>query len=188
MRLFLAIELPELSRHHFAVALDNLRRPWTNIRWVNAANLHLTLKFLGEVEDRAVAPLSDAIHQALRSPEPLQLQPDHAELLPPRGRLRVVAAGISGEVEPLRMLVDQIETACTGCGFRREHRPFRPHITLGRTRVPVPSSSRGALANDLQAYLPAPSFTVTSFSLIESHLGAGGSRYVRLADFPLAGG
>src|SRR4051812_21864075 len=111
MRLFLAIELPEATRRHLLEAVDLLRPAWANVRWVKPDNLHLTLKFLGEVSEGAVAPLCEALRN-VPSKAQLHLQPDHVELLPPRGSVRVIAAGVGGDVESLGALANDIETAC----------------------------------------------------------------------------
>ncbi len=132
MRAFVAIELPERLRRlveDFAVA-QRARLP--KARWIPAANLHVTLAFLGEVDDltlgRYCARLDDvaSLHRQLR------LRTDRAGAFPPRGRARVLWLGI-GEDPELTSLQTGIADAI---GLAIDEQPFRPHVTMARCRRP----------------------------------------------------
>jgi len=179
MRLFIALELPEPVRQCLAGL------PRTDSRDINHTppdNLHVTLKFLGEVDPSAVEALSDALRQVDVKPS-ADVWGGHAEILPPRGPVRVVSVGLDGDVAGVVALQAAVEAACVGQGFPREQRKFLPHVTLARARQPLPSSNRPRLAELLGDHLPTPRFSARGFTLMQSQLGAGPPKYVPVARF-----
>jgi 2'-5' RNA ligase len=192
MRLFLAIELPDDVRAHLAgwcdqgVPLFNRyldeRQIDARLAGVAAENLHVTLKFLGEVDESAVADLSQALAR-VDAGRAAPLRAGHPELLPPRGPVRVVAAGLDGDVGRLAQLHRGVEDACASWGIAPERRPFLPHITVARAREPVPGERRPQLVDSLESYFPSPDFAAEGFTLFESRLGGGPPTYVPLVRF-----
>lgn len=184
VRLFTAIELPDHVRAHLADAQDRLRRanPEKRATWSSPDKLHVTLKFLGEVDERKVRALCDALGRPpLRAPG--DLRADHLECFPPRGAIRVIAAGLSGDLLSLRAIHAAVEDACDPLGFPREDRPFRPHVTLARAKPFGPRWDRETIGEGLA--WPTPAFRPEAFQLMESHLSPEGARYVPVAHFPL---
>jgi 2'-5' RNA ligase len=181
MRLFLAIELPDPARKHLADLCGALRRLSVSI--VPPQNLHITLKFLGEVEETAVPTLCDALRTTPVA-ETAQVRSEVVELLPPRGPVRVVAVGLGGEVGKLLQLHQAVEERCDAQGFPPESRRYLPHVTLARARDPLSVRARDELPELLSKHLPGPPFDVTGFTLFESRLGGGPPEYIRLARFP----
>jgi 2'-5' RNA ligase len=192
MRLFLAIELPDDVRAHLSgwcdqgVSLFNRylerRQIGARLAGVPPANLHVTLKFLGQVDESAVPELCQALG-GVDAGRAAPLRAGHAELLPPRGPVRVVAAGLDGDVGRLARLHREVEEACAACGVPPERRAFLPHITLARAREPVPRERRERLTESLEPYFPGPNFAAEGFTLFESRLGGGPPTYVPLARF-----
>lgn len=189
--MFLAIELPDAVREHLA----SMSRPLSDFvvaKWgrdyrisvTRPENLHVTLKFLGEVEESAVGGLREALAR-VSADGPIPLRADGCELLPPRGPIRVVAAGLAGDDGRLRQLHRAVEACCDEQGFPPERRDFRPHVTLARARDAISASARARLSDQLRASLPGPPFEVKSFSLIESRLRMEGPQYMPLARFPI---
>jgi 2'-5' RNA ligase len=192
MRLFTAIELPEPARLHLAercsqgVSDFNLylakRSIDARLAEVLPANLHVTLKFLGDVDESAVPALCDALGRVtVERAGPVYA--GHLELLPPRGPVRVVAAGLDGDVGRIERLHRAVEMACAECGFPQERRPFLPHITVARARDPIPHERRDRLKEALEPHFPGPEFAVDGFTLFESRLGRGAPTYVPLARY-----
>jgi 2'-5' RNA ligase len=179
MRLFLAVELPESVRQQLA-GLPRTGNP--AIKHTPPQNLHVTLKFLGEVEASAVDGLTDTLRQVTVE-RPAEVWAGHAVLLPPRGPVRVISAGLEGDVARVAALHADIESACAGHGFPPERRAFLPHVTLARPRQPLPASARQPLAELLNAHLPTPVFPARGFTLFESQLGSGPPRYTPLVRF-----
>ena len=192
MRLFLAIELPDDVRQHLATwgpsHVPDVRT-YLKQRQINARlsvtppqNLHVTLKFLGEVEESAVKPLCDALGSVPAEPAS-PVRAGHLELLPQRGPVRVVAAGLDGDVGRLERLYRAVEDVCEGERFTPERRRYLPHVTLARARDPLPGERRDRFMELLNRGFPGPSFEVRGFTLFESRLGAGPPHYIPLARF-----
>lgn len=140
IRSFIAIPLsPEVQRSAKRLMRD-LRQEKDGIKWVPEDNLHLTLKFLGEVIDRDVPAVCLAIRNVCQHIDPFVLEFAGAGGFPTSDRPRVIWAGIVNGSEPLVALVSALETELAKLGFKPEPRDYRPHLTLGR----VKSSSRAA--------------------------------------------
>ncbi len=181
MRLFLAIELPDDVRSHLLVARSRLETGLPKIAYTKPENLHLTLKFLGEVQKKRV----DAIVESLAkiSTQRIELQAAGIDCFPARGPIRIVTAALSGTLPPLRALVENIEQRCKFLGFEREQRAYKPHVTLARAR-PVLSAKFRQLASDATVDLwPGPSFAPREFVLMESQPSPQGSTYGRVVTF-----
>ena len=186
MRLFTAVELPQDVRDHLAALVRRLRSAGGNgIKLVDPDNLHVTLKFVGEVADDRVAELTEAMAGIVPAGVIGPLVADRAELLPPRGPVRVIATGLGGDEGAVRRLFKSVEDRCADLGFPAERRAYRPHVTLARARAMLPGSSRQHIADVLTAGLPGPPFTVTHFTLFRSDLKPTGPEYTALARFPL---
>jgi RNA 2',3'-cyclic 3'-phosphodiesterase len=191
MRLFLAIELPDPVRQHLAdLTKDRRLENHVTSAWGDdfpisvtiPQNLHVTLKFLGEVDESAVGPLREALARVETAP-PARVFVAHAELLPPRGPVRVVSVGLDGDVGRVAQLQRDVEAACAEHGFPAERRAYLPHVTLARARSPLPPDVRDGLQAYLDRLLPGPPFDVNGFALFESKLGAGPPRYTPVARF-----
>jgi RNA 2',3'-cyclic 3'-phosphodiesterase len=113
MRLFTAVELPGEVREHLLRVRGELVEAAglaDAVSWVKPENLHVTLKFLGEVPDPAVGELTKLLG-GVRF-EPMRLAADHMVFFPKRGPVRVIAAGMAGDVDKLEGLFAEVENAC----------------------------------------------------------------------------
>ena len=183
MRLFLAIELPDEVRGHLMVARQRLEAGLPKIAYTRAENLHLTLKFLGEVEQKKLEAITTSL--AMIRASAIELRAGGIDCFPGRGPIRIVTAGLEGTVRPLRALVEAIEQGCRFLGFEKEQRAYRPHVTLGRAR-PVLSAKFRQLADDATVDLwPGPGFAPREFVLMNSQLSNAGSIYSVVARFPI---
>lgn len=185
IRLFVACELSDEIRAALARVQDELRKNGAGrLRWVRPEGIHITFKFLGQVE-RARVP---EVMVALAS----EIEPFRLRLAPARlggfggARIRVVRVGVEGDMDGLAALAQRVERSLTPLGFPAERRPFAPHLTLARVPDRMPAAERGRLAGLVKDHRlePLPSMIVTSVSLIQSVLGPGGSVYHKLATFP----
>ena len=194
MRLFLAIELSDAARRVLGGMSRAWRENWDDgllglgvecppASWVRAENLHVTLKFLGEVSEHQVPGVCESL--ATIAGAQMRLQPDRIDCLPERGAVRVISAGVGGELDKVHKLFDGIERACEPLGFDRERRTYRPHITLARLRLFLPPHTRESLTKAGARHLPAPEFVAREFVLMQSQLHPGGARYTSLGRFPL---
>jgi 2'-5' RNA ligase len=176
MRLFIAIEIPDDLKK----TIGNLRVDIPGARWVPASQIHLTLAFLGEVEESAVDLLSGELAR-IQSP-PFTLCFSGTGCFPERRRPRVLWIGL--EPEPrLQALAAKVRATVIACGIPQEERAFSPHITLARLKLP---NSR-----DVAAFLGQertngfPSIPVREFTLFQSKLTQQGAVHIPLRNFQL---
>ena len=181
MRTFVAVEIPEPLRAAVRDSTSRLRRENTGVRWVPAENMHLTLKFLGEVTERELREVEDAAAAVAKDHPPFELSLGTIGGFPNLSRPRVVWIGLQGETEPLRLLASRLEDLLERKGFARERRPFRAHLTLGRARRPGPVAGASSVA------VPTRSFAVEKVVVMESQLRPQGAQYRVVSSFPLGG-
>jgi len=185
MREFLAIPLPEALRRAAAASRDVLAAEGDGWRFVRDEGLHLTIRFLGEVDPSRRDVLDAAWRAATKGADRLALRLRGAALVPATGRPRVLWLGLEA-VTPdglLARLVDRVERAARAQGFSPEDRPFAAHLTLARARrgarVAIPPVGR---VGDLGA------FVAERLVLYRSEPDRGGSRYHEEASYPLETG
>jgi len=181
MRLFVALNLPPEERERIYRAAAPLRRAELPVRLTREPALHLTLRFLGEVEPAALEDLERAIAAAVAIVTPFTLRLGGTGAFPSLSRPRVLWVGVEAAPE-LLALHAALERRLEPLGIAREPGPFRPHLTLGRVR-------RGAALRGIATLLEeihfAASLRVTEVELMRSHLTPEGSRYELLRTFPL---
>ena len=184
MRCFIALRVPDAARRRVEEIQEALRRADADVRWVAPEALHLTLKFLGEIGEDAVRDLSASLEEIGRRVRGFGLAYRGVGTFLRRGKPGVIWIGCTGDVDRLSALAKEAERAAEASGIPREDRPFRPHLTIGRTR-----SSRGArelrAALEMQRDADAGGEEVTEFELIQSTLTAQAPIYVTLARFSL---
>ena len=185
LRLFVACELPDEVHRALGRLQDDLRRAGAGrLRWVRPESIHITLKFLGGVEESKGGAVTAALEAAI---VPFELRLGLSKLGGFGGRqLRVVWVGLDGDLEGLSELAGRVEAALEPLAFPRERRPFAAHVTLARVPEQLPAELRRALPELLGQYRPPPlpSMMLREVALVRSVLGPGGSRYHRLAVFP----
>jgi len=184
IRAFLAIDLPASLRPGLGRVQEELKKSAADVRWVPVGNIHLTLKFFGQLPEGEVEPLTQAAKEVAAAQAPFKLQITGAGAFPSLNNPRVVWVGIGGEVLSLAEFYRRLETALAALGHLPEGRPFHPHLTLGRVRSP---GGRERLTKILKG-LPVPDwppFKVNELILFRSNLSPQGSTYTPLKVIPL---
>jgi 2'-5' RNA ligase len=161
----------------------DLRGADPKTRWVNPANLHVTLKFIGNVATEALPSIERAL-AGLSVPRPFDIEFRALGFFPNERRPAVIWVGIAAAPE-LASLAAKIDEAVGGCGIARDTRPFAPHLTLARFHPPHVSAALRAQAAQSKDRLFAKQ-SVSEFSLMESKLKSTGAEYTTLRIFPLA--
>jgi 2'-5' RNA ligase len=186
MRLFVAIELGDAVLDLLDEATAPLRAEAPELAWVPRDKRHLTLKFLGEVEEASASRLVEAADRAAARQPPMEMHVREVGAFPNFRRARVVWIGV--EQEPrLELLHHDLELACAELGFEVEGRPFRPHITLARVRAPLPAERLRALARSARRVRMEAIVLVERITLFESTLAPSGAWYRRIHAAPLGG-
>jgi 2'-5' RNA ligase len=176
-RVFCAIEVPPDIRQAITnhIALLRQRLPNVSASWPRAENVHLTLKFLGDIPVERVEVLSQAVRDAAASIQPFDLVVKGCGSFPPRGQPRVLWIGIEDATGSLNQLYQTLETECAAVGFAREERPFHPHLTIARLRQPQGARQMAELHKQLG--FDGINFRIKAMSVIRSELRPEGSHY-----------
>jgi len=184
IRTFIAVSLPEPVLRAIVAAQEKLKESGLNIRWVRQEGIHLTIKFLGDIDRDDVEKIRGAMERATNVFSAFRLQGDGVGVFPNLSRPRVAWVGVSGDLEILRTLQKDLESQLDSLGFPKEKRPFRGHLTLGRVKGRLdPAKLRDSL-EALGGFRTEP-FTVQSIVLFQSDLRPDGAVYSRLAEVPL---
>jgi 2'-5' RNA ligase len=183
MRVFIAIDLPNEIRKALSDVQRELRRVTNTCRWVAPEAIHITLRFIGEVPEKRV----DEIHDALTgfTWKPFNILVRGVGFFPGTRSPRVFWAGM--EAPTMKELTERLDTRIEQLGFEREKRAFRPHITLARAKN---SRIDSALVSATAPYEDHEfgSFTVDRVFLFRSTLKPSGAVYEKLKEYPLQGG
>lgn len=176
-RLFIATEIGDAFRKLAASHSEMLKRKFPGVRvsWVRPENLHITLKFLGDVEPERVERLMGTLAAIAAGTKPIQALPGR----PAAFGKRTLVIGVRSDEFGLDELGRIVDLECCGAGFEREERTFKPHITIGRIR-----EVRGAgalIALHRNTHFDSAAFEISSVTLFESTLRPTGSIYIPLA-------
>jgi RNA 2',3'-cyclic 3'-phosphodiesterase len=134
IRTFLALDLNDQTRQRLVRAVAELPVGQAKIRWVESENLHVTVKFLGEVADADAVNVCRVVADAAGLVEPFDFQVRGIQAVPARGDLSMFWAGVADADGRMAAMFEVIEAALEELGFSREQRDFRPHVTLGRVK------------------------------------------------------
>jgi 2'-5' RNA ligase len=175
LRLFVGIDLPELARNRLALLAAGL----PGARWLAPETYHVTLAFIGEIDEAG----AELLHQELTgvSAHPFDLEIAGVGSFETKGKLRALWAGITPS-EPLALLQRRVAAATQRAGIEIEARKFKPHITLARFRDTPPKARLGDWLST-HALLRLDPVPVREFVLFESHLGGEGAHYEAVARY-----
>lgn len=192
MRLFVALDIDPAIRERIALFLEGVRQFAPGVRWVRPEALHLTLKFIGEIDAARLEDVRSALAQV--QGEATEIHFRKTGFFPTAKSARVFWVGVEADTR-LASLAHAMEDAIERLGVEREQRAFSAHLTLARTGSGRPSRGREDRANPnfrrLQERLAAMSesdfgaMTAREFVLYQSKLSPAGAQYTKLAGFAL---
>ncbi|MFZ5881363.1 MAG: RNA 2',3'-cyclic phosphodiesterase [Chloroflexota bacterium] len=189
LRAFIALEIPAPLQQAIQQQTAGLQKMADSslVRWVPSANLHLTLKFLGDVSPTNLQFVTQMLAREAGGCPGFSMRIGGIGAFPSPRRPRVVWVGIQAP-EPLRSLVRNLEAACTRLGYPPEERAFSPHLTLGRVKQTAGPADLQRIHAALEAAQVGPIgvVDVASVHLMKSDLKPTGSVYTRLFSAPLA--
>ena len=191
IRTFVAVELDDSIKAHIAADIAQLRQEQIdNMRLVRPEGVHLTLKFLGDIDANRVPAVADAMTQAAARHAPFSLALGQPGVFPNTNRARVIWIGVEGDLQLLRLLQSDIEEALIAAGFPPEKQRFNPHLTIGRMHHRASREDRRR-ATDALAALTLPedrTIAVKAISLMKSTLLPGGAIYDQIVHTELSYG
>lgn len=183
MRAFIAVELDPAIKESLLALIRDLRATRAAVRWVAPAGMHLTLKFLGAIDDGQALRVKDVLTQVVSRHRPFPIQVEGTGAFPGERNPRVLWAGFSAAPELLALQSD-LDKALEAEGFEREARDFSPHLTLGRVKGPERlAQAMAELARHRERTFG--SMTVGALALFESLLRPEGAEYRKLFEAPL---
>ncbi len=184
LRAFVAIELPEKVQGD----IRNLQRAFAShrldIRWVKPVNLHLTIKFLGDIDPSVTHTLGRVLSDTAANHPMFDLLPQGMGIFPNMRRPRILWAGIAGQTSVLRSIWKSVENALVPLGFETEKRAYKGHLTIGRIKTHM---DQGRLATALRAQrdFVSEAFSVKRLVLFKSERQPNGPVYTKLWEMPL---
>lgn len=189
LRVFIALEIPAAVQQLIAEKTLPLRKQIGDcVRWVNETNLHLTLKFIGEIAPTKVTAIQSALEVEARNHTAFEIKISGIGAFPNPKCARVIWIGINA-LASITTLQRGVDTSLKVIGYPAEIKPFSPHLTLGRVkdRISVEAFTRIRSTIEASTINHLADITITSVHLYKSDLRPGRSIYTKLFSVPLRG-
>ncbi len=181
LRTFIAVELPNDIHDSLQKLQNNLKDSMPDVRWTKYGNIHLTLKFLGDIESSKVDKISVSIQNVANEFLPFTVSLARIGAFPNSRKPSIIWVGIEEGSGEIVQIANRIESSMEKLGFAKEKRPFRPHLTIGRIReLKHPSIMAKSLENNEIGEIGR--FRVEKLSFIKSQLDPSGSIYTTLSE------
>ena len=184
IRTFIAIEIPTEIQDKIGELQNSLKGIGGRISWTKPGNIHLTLKFLGDTDEKIIDEIATELQQAVQKIEGFNISFQGTGVFPNFKRPRVIWVAAKSEGDQLEELAAQIEDCMKNFGYEKENRRFSAHLTLGRVK-----DTKGIepIMEKLRSYeeFVAGNFSVKEFYLIKSELHPAGSIYTPLKKIDL---
>lgn len=186
LRTFVAINIPAHIRQELGRVQDLFRHADIAVRWIRPEGLHVTLKFLGEVEEERIPEIRGVMVEAARGASPFTLEITEVDAFPNARYPRIIWIGLEDASGELQRLQVKLEKGFRKLGFEPEERDYTPHLTMGRVAV---SRGRGQLIRLLhtEKRRHGEIFEVSAVDLMRSTLKPTGAEYSLLESVPLGG-
>jgi len=183
IRCFVAIEIPDDLKIRIDDYIFSLKQISPKIKWIKAKNLHITLKFLGEIPEKTLIQLQNKLSTVSEVTEPFEMSVQGAGFFPNKNKPRVVWLGLQNDNNnSIFKLHEWIDKKIESLGFEREKRRFSPHLTLGRIKFPDNHSELAEYIN--QNEFQSSVFKVNEVVLIKSVLRPTGAEYSQIKNYP----
>ncbi len=186
-RVFCAVELPDVVRARLEDHVRRLRKevPDAAASWSRVENIHLTLKFFGNVEVKRIARISEAAERVVKQFSTFQIGVGETGVFPRPSRPQVLWIGVSDPSGQLSALQEKFENECAAEGFEKEKRAYRPHLTIARLRKP--EGARQLAEAHLQMKFEPVDVELKELVIFRSELSPKGSKYTVISAADLRG-
>jgi RNA 2',3'-cyclic 3'-phosphodiesterase len=181
MRAFVALELPDHAREFLNEMITVLKQTRADVRWSRSSSVHITLKFLGDIDVSQVPDIVRELTPVFAGQARFVIAISGLGVFPNLRQPRVVWAGLNDNSGHLRKMAGLVDSAFYTLGFKTESRPYSPHLTLGRTRSDEGKESLIELIKNMEC--KGPGFEVQTAKLFQSVLGPAGPKYSPISIF-----
>ena len=185
LRAFVAVPIPDAVALFLKQIQARLRLPGRNIRWVAAKNIHLTLKFLGDIDPSRIPAIAAQMDAAAGGTAAFSLTAKGVGVFPDLGHARVLWVGLVGDLDRLKAIQATLESGLESLGFKKESRGFGAHLTIGRIRRRIDAQLIGESVEPLKT-VASDYFRVDRLMLFKSILKPHGPEYTLLHTSHLA--
>lgn len=174
-RIFVGLDISDEARRKISDYIDFLRESFPNFRvsWDKTEKLHLTMKFLGEIDDEQIAKLLEAVERAAQKASSFNVRIEGTGVFPSPKQARILWLGVKSEGESLQTLNEVLESECERQGFAKEKRKFKAHLTIGRLK----EKSDELVKTHLEQNFEPVVFEVSEIVVFQSKLQPTGSIY-----------
>lgn len=184
LRTFVAFKIPKDVLAHIRSIQAALSAGGIAMRWTAVENVHLTLKFLGNIQRTDAEKVLEVMESSVRETPPIHLTAKGVGVFPGLRRPRVLWTGLKGDIAPLIDLQHRLNEGLAALGFAREPRPFKAHLTIGRARGPIDPRRLVSLMETAGAS-ESPQFRSDKLILFQSELFPSGPVYTELKEAAL---
>ena len=185
IRCFIALDLSDETRSELDRIIGVLQEADANVKWVKPTSIHLTLKFLGQVEEEKIARISERLKDIARGASPFDILLEGMGAFPKWDYVKVIWVGLGEGSDKVKDLAKKTEEIMSEEGFEKETREFSPHLTLGRVRSAKKKKQLKEMSDSVKVD-PASSH-ISRIVLFKSELSPQGARYTELASVEFAG-
>lgn len=183
IRAFLAFDISEEVKKNLASFMEPLRSQTAGVKWVEPQNLHVTIKFFGNIDEEKILPaIQKTIEENCGDGKPVTLTCEGIGCFPTWHAPRIIWAGLKGETQSLITFQSQLEEAFAKLGFEKENREFKMHLTLGRIKGPLKNRNWLRTLETL-ATQDFGRTAIDHLTLYKSQLTKGGPIYTSLKEF-----
>ena len=184
LRTFIAVEIDPSHKQKLTHLISALKSSNSDVKWVNETQIHLTLKFLGNIEESKVHEISDTLKSIANNAKEFTITLSNIGTFPNAKRPRVIWVGIDKGKTELKLLASQIETELEKLGFPKENRDFKSHLTLGRVRSPKNLQNLTKLLSEV-SFQSESGIKINKLILFQSTLTPKGAIYKKLTELTL---
>ncbi len=179
MRTFIATEIPEVQKKVIWEFVLSHKKNNLPVKWVAYENLHITLKFIGEIDERKLDSIKSALSTVSGKTKCFKMQLGNPGCFPNIRNPRVLWIGVSIGAEHLIKLADELENSLIQCGIKKEEKKFHPHLTIGRIKTFF------KVDDIINKSIATEPFDVKEFILFKSTLLPSGPVYEKIKNFAL---
>ncbi len=188
MRTFIAIELPQETKNHLAKLQEQLKTTGADVKWVTPHNIHLTLKFLGETNEKKIDKIKAILKLTAEGKKSFPVSLSSIGTFPNLDFPRIIWLGIDKGTAQIKELVEELEERIAKIGIPKEKRPFSSHITIGRIKSADKKELLIEALKNTSALLeksPLPEFPADKITFFKSTLTPKGPIYEILKEVNL---